>query len=61
MKNLPPEILAAIASGITSVIALIIRWIETRIFKAKIRHKEAEAETLQSVVDELKKQLGRSI
>lgn len=61
MKSLPPEIIAAIASGITSIIAFIIRWIETKIFRAKIAGHRLEAEQLQAQVDELRKRIGSSL
>lgn len=61
MNGLPPEIIAAIASGITSLIAFIIRWLETRVFKAKIAGHKQEAQELQAQVEELRKALGRKI
>lgn len=61
MNHLPPEIIAAIASGITSIIAFIIRLIETRIFRAKIAGHKQDAELLQAQVDELRKRIGSSL
>lgn len=61
MNNLPPEIIAALASGITSIIAFIIRLIETRIFRAKIAGHKQDAELLQAQVDELRKRIGSSL
>jgi len=61
LNNLPPEIIAAISTGITSLIALVIRWIETRIFRAKIAGHAEKANELQAQVDELRKRLGSSL
>jgi len=61
LNNLPPEIIAAISTGITSLIALVIRWIETRIFRAKISGHAEKANELQAQVDELRKRLGSSL
>lgn len=60
-NSLPPEIAAAIASGITSLIAFIVRWLETRVFRAKIKGHVNEVNQLNAQIDELRKALGKNI
>lgn len=61
LNSLPPEILALISSGITSLFALVIRWLEIKLFKAKLRNKDSEVESLQSTINDLKSRIGQNI
>lgn len=61
MNTLPPEIIAAIASGITSLIAFVIRWLEIKLFRAKLKGKDEEVSALQANINELKEKIGRNL